>query len=73
MARKLPIVKFKGKRCSVDFKLEELRCFKKSGKGIKTIRFRSIKGNPKTTKIKKKLRGLRSRSGPNIFFEGIDT
>lgn len=68
---KLPrtIYKVDGKKqkCTVDFKLEELRC----GKNLKRIRFVDMPED-KNSKIKKKLRGIRSRTWHSDYIRGLD-
>ena len=67
MARKLPTIMYKKKRCTVDFRLEELRC----GKDLKRIPFTELPGS-KNSKLKKKLRGIRFRTSTAEFIKGLD-
>lgn len=67
MATKLPTIKYKGKVCVVDFRLEELRC----GKPIKSIPFVKMKEG-KHSKIKADLRGLRFRTWGQEYIRGLD-
>lgn len=67
MARKLPTMKYKNKKCVVDFRLAEMRC----GKEMKPIKFTRLKGGPKS-KVKKKLRGIRFRTWSNVYIPGVD-
>jgi len=68
MAKKLPTIKYRKQRCVVDFRLGEMRC----GKKMKPVKFSSLKGDPKRSKIKRKLRGLRSRTWHMDYIKGID-
>lgn len=67
MPTELPKIKYKGKKCTVDFRLGEMRC------GARSIKFTKLKGSPKKSKIKLELRKLRFEHWHNDFIEGIDT
>ena len=74
MVTKLPKITYKipgiGKRrCTVDFKLGELRC--KTNKGLKFVKFTDMPEN-KNSKIKKKLRGIRFRTYGQDYIGGLD-
>lgn len=75
MATKLPKITYKvpklGKRrCTVDFRLGELRCMKK-GESINFVKFQDMPEG-KNSKIKKKLRGLRARTWRQEYIQGLD-
>lgn len=75
MVEKLPKITYKvsglGKRsCTVDFRLEELRC-KKKGEPIKFVKFTEMPEG-KNSKIKKKLRGIRFRTSSSDYIRGLD-
>lgn len=75
MTKSLPKITYKvpevGKRrCTVDFRLGELRCMKK-GEGIHFVKFTDMPEG-KYSKVKKKLRGLRARTYHNEYIQGID-
>ena len=70
MAKKLPKINYKKKRCSVDFRLEELRCGSRKT-GLKSIKFVDMPEG-KHSAIKKKLRGLRFRTSSQWYIEGLD-
>ena len=67
MAKKLPTMTYKKKKCVVDFRLEEMRC----GKKMKPIKFTKLKGGPKS-KVKKKLRDIRFRTWHSDYIPGVD-
>jgi len=67
MIKELPKIKYKGKMHYVDFRLGELR----SVKTAQPIKFTQLKAG-KYSKIKKKLRGLRSTYWYNEYVKGID-
>ena len=67
MARKLPTVTYGKRRCTVDFRLEELRC----GKELKRIPFTKLPGGPKS-RIKKRLRKIRFRTSDAVYIKGLD-
>jgi len=69
MPKKLPTIKYRKEKCVVDFPLEEMRC----GKKMRRVKFSTLKGDPRTTKIKRNLRGLRSKVWHTDFMEGLDT
>jgi hypothetical protein len=67
MVTTLPIVKYRGRDYVVDFRLGELR----NVKTAKPIRFVNLKEGVQSS-IKRKLRGLRSRTWSNEYVAGID-
>lgn len=71
MVNKLPKIQYKKKICTVDFKLEELRCSKKGVKDIERIKFTDM-SEGKNSKVKKKLRGIRFRTWHNDYIRGLD-
>jgi len=70
MAKKLPTIIYKKKRCTVDFRLGELRCGRR-GEPLKSIKFTEMPEGI-NSKIKKKLRGLRSKTWRSDYIKGID-
>lgn len=70
MTKKLPIIIYKKKRCTVDFRLGELRCGRR-GEPLKSIKFTEMPEGV-NSKIKKKLRGLRSKTWRSDYIKGID-
>ena len=71
MAKKLPTIIYKKKKCTVDFKLEGMRCMKKGEKNIEFIKFKDMPEG-KNSKVKKKLRGIRSRTSGLWYIRGLD-
>ena len=65
--KRLPIIVYKKKKYYVDFKLGEMR----GVKDLKTIKFTQLKEGVKSG-IKKRLRGLRSKTWYNEYIRGID-
>ena len=68
MVTELPKMKYKGKDCVVDFKLEEMRCGRRP---IKFIKFTAIKAGVRS-KTKKNLRRLRAETWGQTYIRGID-
>jgi hypothetical protein len=71
MTTKLPQIQYKGKKCTIDFRLEEMRCMKKGEKKIDFIKFKDMPEG-KNSKIKKKLRGIRARTWHQEYIRGLD-
>ena len=65
--RRLPIITYRKKKYYVDFKLGEMRRVK----DFKTIKFTQLKEGVKSG-IKKRLRGLRSKTWHNDYIRGVD-
>lgn len=71
MVTKLPKIQYKGKKCTIDFKLEEMRCARKGKKEIEFVKFKDMPEG-KNSAIKKKLRGIRARTWRQEYTPGLD-
>ena len=71
MAYRLPKIQYKKKKCTVDFKLEELRCSKQGKREFESIKFKDMPEG-KNSKIKKKLRVIRFRTYGQDYIRGLD-
>ena len=70
MTTKLPAINYRKKRCTVDFKLGELRCGSRK-KGLKSIKFKDMPEG-KNSVVKKKLRAIRFRTYRQEYIRGLD-
>ena len=70
MGKKLPRITYKKKKCTVDFRLGELRCVNRNG-NLKSIKFKDMPEGVNSS-IKKKLRRLRFRTHSSEYIRGLD-
>jgi len=70
MVTKLPTIQYRKKKCTVDFKLEEIRCGNRKD-GLNSIKFKDMPEG-KNSAVKKKLRVIRFKTSSLWYIPGLD-